>query len=316
MPSTDVVLTTAALLIRNETIANANTAVRVGTMLGDIVASKINVAAIDVDPTMAANSLTALVPQQIVKSALAANLAAGSTLANAFATTADTAVTTAANAYAVTQANAALAASATAATTADNAVTTAANAYANTQSNAALAAANVVSAAGDTLNVAKTSISTDVTMAANSDVLVPSQKAVKAYVAANAGGASTFKEYRATLGQSGSTAPWDVPTENYIFMDGITAGASPSDPLFATVTYGYSSVGAYYVKLTVAIGKTLNVNKVDVAFGDGKVQISGTTQTSDGTYRYATIYFGTKNAAGAFTDGLLNYTNIYIRNYN
>ena len=43
MPLTDIALNSEALVIKNETVVRANTAVRVGTMLQDIITNKINI---------------------------------------------------------------------------------------------------------------------------------------------------------------------------------------------------------------------------------------------------------------------------------
>ena len=67
MPRTDTQLTTDATVIQIETIARANTATRVGTMLNDIVSSKINVDKLDIDGTLIANSDTKVATQKAVK---------------------------------------------------------------------------------------------------------------------------------------------------------------------------------------------------------------------------------------------------------
>lgn len=67
MPRTDTQLTTDATVIQIETIARANTATRVGTMLNDIVSNKINIDKLDTDGTLAANSNVKLATQKAVK---------------------------------------------------------------------------------------------------------------------------------------------------------------------------------------------------------------------------------------------------------
>lgn len=63
----DSQLIVTADVIKNETIANANTATRVGSMLNDIIDSKINNDKIDVDGTLTANSDAVVASQKATK---------------------------------------------------------------------------------------------------------------------------------------------------------------------------------------------------------------------------------------------------------
>lgn len=67
MAMNDSQLITQADIIKNETATGANTAVRVGTMLDDIITNKINNDKIDVDGTFAANSDTLVASQKATK---------------------------------------------------------------------------------------------------------------------------------------------------------------------------------------------------------------------------------------------------------
>jgi hypothetical protein len=67
MNQSDTVLTTSADQIMNETIANANTASRVGAMFNALIDSKINNDKIDTDSTMAANSDSLVASQKAIK---------------------------------------------------------------------------------------------------------------------------------------------------------------------------------------------------------------------------------------------------------
>lgn len=75
MPRTDTQLTTDATVIQVETIARANTATRVGTMLNDIVSNKINVDKLDIDGTLVSNSDTKVATQKAVKTYVDSSLA-------------------------------------------------------------------------------------------------------------------------------------------------------------------------------------------------------------------------------------------------
>jgi hypothetical protein len=82
----DSQLTAEADIIKNETAIGANTAVRVGTMLDDIIANKINNDKIDIDVTLAANSDSLVASQKATKTyadtkQILANLTTDGTLA-------------------------------------------------------------------------------------------------------------------------------------------------------------------------------------------------------------------------------------------
>jgi hypothetical protein len=70
---TDTQLTTESNIIKNETISGSNTASRVGIMLNDIIANKINNDKIDVDGTLAGNSDVNIPSQKAVKTYVDAN---------------------------------------------------------------------------------------------------------------------------------------------------------------------------------------------------------------------------------------------------
>jgi hypothetical protein len=63
----DSQLIVSADVIKNETVANANTATRVGDMLNDIIDSKINNDKIDVDGTLTADSDDLVASQKAIK---------------------------------------------------------------------------------------------------------------------------------------------------------------------------------------------------------------------------------------------------------
>lgn len=64
---TDTQLTTEANIIKNETSADANTATRVGTMINDVIDSKINNDKISIDGTFASNSDAKVSSEKAVK---------------------------------------------------------------------------------------------------------------------------------------------------------------------------------------------------------------------------------------------------------
>lgn len=81
-----------------------------------------------------------------------------------------------------------------------------------------------------------TGIDTDSAMAANSDAIVPTQKAVKAAIAAAAGGSATFKSaaYTAVAGDS-------LLVDTRVMIIPITLPASPADGAKVTISDAYST---------------------------------------------------------------------------
>src|SRR4051812_35669806 len=67
MVQSDIQLVASSIVIRDEIVRRANTALRVGGLFNDLSDSKINIDAIDTDPTLAANSDEKLPSQEAVK---------------------------------------------------------------------------------------------------------------------------------------------------------------------------------------------------------------------------------------------------------
>ncbi len=71
---TDIQLTARATIVQNETISRANTALRVGSLLIDMIANKVNINTLDTDVTLAADSDEKLATQKAVKAFVLAQL--------------------------------------------------------------------------------------------------------------------------------------------------------------------------------------------------------------------------------------------------
>jgi len=139
-----------------------------------------------------------------------------------------------------------------------------------------------------------------------SNILYPSVNAVKNYVQANIP-SKGYYEFRARLYQSGTTAP----TIQKVFVDDIDTFSVNS------VHFDYISTGTY----TCTISTKTNIhfqycgNNTDISFSDNKIT-NGTFSTTQSGIIYKNIFtFYTYNSSGVLTDGLLTFSNIYLRVY-
>ena len=124
---------------------------------------------------------------------------------------------------------------------------------------------------------------------------------------------SVFKyvEYRARLAQSGTSAP-SVQTT---FIDQVTVGADDTNPLYRRVSYSYIGVGQFSVTITTLDANPLSPSTVDVSFSDAKIRQTGFSQSSNGTYSFAVFTFSSYDLTGTAANGVISFSNIYVRIY-
>ena len=154
----------------------------------------------------------------------------------------------------------------------------------------------------------KTLLDTSKTLLANSDSTIASQKAVKTYVD---GFAKGYKEYRVRLSQTSTSAP----SVQNIFRDEITRGSSTADSLFRSVTFIRNGVGDFSVFVNYKVAFPITFDQVEVSFNDAKAKVISSFSGSNGTYNYQVFTFKSYTDVGVVSDGILLFTNIYIRLY-
>jgi hypothetical protein len=176
--------------------------------------------------------------------------------------------------------------------------------YGISSSGAALlntASTNTLTLSGNAIST----IGTDGTFASNNNnTTIPTQVAVKTYVDAHSS-SKGYKEYRVRLAQSGTSNP----TKQKIYIDEITDANT-------TVYLTRNATGTYQISIVSTNSVYDNiVDKVDISFSDNKIKNGAYSYSSSvGDYEnYFTFY--TYNASNALADGLITFTNIYIRVY-
>jgi len=139
-----------------------------------------------------------------------------------------------------------------------------------------------------------------------SNTLYPSVNAVKNYVQANIP-SKVYYEFRARLYQSGTTAP----AIQKVFVDDIDTFSVNS------VSFQYISTGTYTCTISTKNNTHFQYcgNNTDISFSDNKIT-NGTYSTTQSGITYKNIFtFYTYNSSGVLTDGLLTFSNIYLRVY-
>lgn len=122
-----------------------------------------------------------------------------------------------------------------------------------------------------------------------------------------------YFEYRARLTQSGSAAP----STTALFVDELSQGTDAGDPNWVQVSYGRISNGQYFIKIRYGTNITfIQPSKIDISFSDTKVWnqsfSTGTDVTAYVQFNFQTIDW---TAGGVDADSILNFTNLYIRQY-
>lgn len=155
-------------------------------------------------------------------------------------------------------------------------------------------------------------LDTDNTLAADSDVKVASQKAIKSYVAGVIPAAYNkgYLDYRVRLFQSLT----GNPSVQYTFINELNA-ANFGDPTYRRVSFSRTGVGLYLVTITTTTGFPTASSKVDLSFSDGKCNILSNSSSDNGTNAFCEFAFETRNSSGVLADSIIVWTNCYIRLY-
>ena len=119
-------------------------------------------------------------------------------------------------------------------------------------------------------------------------------------------------EYRARLAQSGTSAP----SVQKLFVDGITVGTNPNaNPDDIIISYEYTGVGEFAVRISYGSGVSLNATDFDVSFSDAKIRASSFASGVDGFSDYLLFNFKSYNTSGTLANGVILFSNIYIKRY-
>lgn len=106
------------------------------------------------------------------------------------------------------------------------------------------------------------------------------------------------------------------PTTPRIFENTLENTSVPSsDPNYLSVNFIYEGVGQYSIQISVGLGGSINGYNYDVSFSDNKVTTTGFTNGAVAGYSFTKFYFETRDSSGTLTNGLLNFTNVYIKQY-
>jgi hypothetical protein len=121
-----------------------------------------------------------------------------------------------------------------------------------------------------------------------------------------------FIEFRGRIFQTGT----GVPSVQKTFKNSINAGSGPSDPTYALVTFIYVGVGQYALRLRYNSSNTLiNSSNCEFSLSDGKCRMTGVTNGSDGVSSYIDFAFSSYQPDGTLANGVITYTNVYLRQY-
>lgn len=121
-----------------------------------------------------------------------------------------------------------------------------------------------------------------------------------------------YKEYRARLAQSGTSAP----SVQKVYVDDITVGTNPNaNPNDITLSYVYGAVGNFYLRIRYGSGVTLNPDNFDVSFSDAKIRAASFASGSDGFSAFLTFEFKSYDLTGTIANGVILVSNIYVRRY-
>lgn len=121
-----------------------------------------------------------------------------------------------------------------------------------------------------------------------------------------------YLEFRGRIFQSGTSAPSIQKT----FKNSINAGSSPSDLNYAHVFFDYVGVGQFALTLRYnAANTSINANNCELGFSDGKCRLTGVSTGSDGISSFVTFSFNSYQPDGTVANGVITYTNVYLRQY-
>ena len=124
----------------------------------------------------------------------------------------------------------------------------------------------------------------------------------------------TYKECAFKLSQSGTNAP----TAYNGFIDQISVGSSPSDPLFRTTYFNYVSPGVYEIGWIWLTGSASQISapKLDFSVSSGRIEVTAETNFTIGPYSGYKFTIGVRDSSGALANNALGFVNAYFRLFN
>ena len=125
---------------------------------------------------------------------------------------------------------------------------------------------------------------------------------------------SQYKECSFKLSQSGTNAPAKYNS----FIDQISVGSSPSDPLFRTTYFNYVSPGVYEIGWIWLTGSASQISapKLDFSVSSGRIEVTAETNFSTGPYSGYKFTIGVRDSSGALANNALGFVNAYFRLFN
>lgn len=124
----------------------------------------------------------------------------------------------------------------------------------------------------------------------------------------------TYKECAFKLSQSGINAPTGY---NY-FINEISVGSSPADPLFRTTYFNYVSPGVYEIGWIWLTGSASQISapKLDFSVSSGRINVAAETNFAQGPFSGYKFTINVRNVAGGLVDDALGFVNAYFRLFN
>lgn len=125
---------------------------------------------------------------------------------------------------------------------------------------------------------------------------------------------SEYKECSFKLSQSGTNAP----TAYNNFIDQISVGSSPVDPLFRTINFGYVSPGVYEIGWIWLTGSASQISapKLDFSVSSGRIEVTAETNFTQGPFSGYKFTIGVRNSSGVLANNALGFVNAYFRLFN
>jgi hypothetical protein len=127
-------------------------------------------------------------------------------------------------------------------------------------------------------------------------------------------GGAPYKECAFKLSQSGTNAP---SAYNY-FINQISVGSSPSDPLYRTTYFNYVSPGVYEIGWAWLTGSASQIStpKLDFSVSSGRIEVTAETNFTIGPYSGYKFTIGVRDSSGALANNALGFVNAYFRLFN
>lgn len=157
----------------------------------------------------------------------------------------------------------------------------------------------------------QTNLYCSLTPTANRNIYLPDASGT---VALTSDIVSQYKECSFKLSQSGTNAPAKYNS----FIDQISVGSSPSDPLFRTTYFDYVSPGVYEIGWIWLTGSASQISapKLDFSVSSGRIEVTAETNFSTGPYSGYKFTIGVRDSSGALANNALGFVNAYFRLFN